>query len=73
MSYIGPVTRDLLTKCAVELQKKETKEMLAKNIFDPAFYEISKKVYPYVTLFCLLQIIILILLIYIIILLRNRT
>lgn len=67
MSYIGPITQDLIDTCVNEFKKKDTREKISKNIVDPIVLEIKEKFYNYYLLFIILQFVIICLLIYIII------
>lgn len=71
MSYIGPLTQDLLNTCINEFKKKDTRDKLTKNIIDPIILEVKKRFYNYYILFIILQFIIICLLIYIINILKN--
>lgn len=66
MSYLGPITKDLLDVCTRELKKKETKEKIMQIFIDPIVTEIFKRYYGYISCFLLIHIITIILLIYII-------
>ena len=66
MSYIGPITQDLLEKCAKEIKKKETKEKIMKHLIDPVVNEFFMRYSSYITCFMFIHLIIIILLIYII-------
>jgi len=66
MSYIGPVTKDLIDACSKELKKKETKDKIMKNVLDPIVNEIFRRYSAYISCFMFIHIITIILLIYII-------
>jgi len=66
MSYIGPVTKELLDACSKELKKKEVKEKIMKNLIDPVVSEFFSRYYPYITCFMFIHMIIILLLIFII-------
>ena len=66
MSYIGPITRDLIDVCARELKKKENKHKISTYIIDPVIKEVLNKVYPYFGIYLLVQVLTIILLVYII-------
>lgn len=65
MSYIGPFTKEILDVSIKEFKKKEVRDKLQKNLIDPIFREISLKIKPYITVFVIIQLIIILLLIYI--------
>ena len=71
MSYIGPITNDLLNQCIKEIKKPEVKEKIMKNIFDPILSEFFKRYYSYLTFFIFIQLIIIVLLIYVIYIIRK--
>jgi hypothetical protein len=71
MSYVGPITQNIIDGCAEELKKKDTRDKISKYIIDPIFSEILNKYYSYAWLFLIIHFIIISLLIYIIILLRK--
>jgi hypothetical protein len=66
MSYIGPVTRDIIDACIKEIKKRENKEKINKYILDPIIEEVLYKSYPYALIHAILQLIIVVLLIYVI-------
>lgn len=66
MSYIGPLTQNLLEACSKELKKKETREKIMQNVFDPVANELFKKYSLYISCFMFIHLVIIILLIYII-------
>lgn len=70
MSYIGPLTQELLNTFAREFKKKETKSKITKNIIDPLANEIAHRCYPYMFAHLAIQIAIILLLVYIISILR---
>lgn len=71
MDYIGPITKDLLDTCTRELKKKENKDKIMKNFFDPIVTELFKRYLSYISCFMFIHIITVLLLIYIIYLLKN--
>lgn len=66
MSYVGPVTRQLIDNCTKELGKTETRDKIIKNIIDPIMNGLFKKYLSYIACFIIMQIMIIILLIFII-------
>ena len=66
MSYIGPITQQLLDNCTKELGKSETKDKIIKNIIDPILNGLFRKYLSYILCFIIMQTMIIILLIYII-------
>jgi len=66
MSYIGPLTKDLIETCAKELKKKENKDKIIANVFDPIINEIFSRYLSYISCFMFVHLITIILLIYII-------
>jgi hypothetical protein len=71
MSYIGPLTQELLNKCIDEFKKKNNRDKLSKNIIDPIVNEIKEKFYNYYILFIILQLIIVCLLVYIVMIIKS--
>lgn len=71
MSYIGPLTKNLLEQCSKELKKEETKNKIITYIIDPIVSEFFKRYYAYITFFLFIQIIIILLLIYMIYIIKN--
>ena len=65
MSYIGPVTRDLLNSCIRELKKKDNKDKINKHIIEPVMYEVTNRCFPYLMIHLIIQIVIIVMLIYI--------
>ena len=72
MSYIGPLTQELLNTFAREFKKKETKTKITRNIIDPLANEIAQRCYPYMFAHLTIQIAIILLLVYIVMLLRSK-
>ena len=66
MSYIGPLTRDIIDTCSKELKKKEVREKIMVNLIDPVVSEFFSRYYPYITCFMFIHMIIIVLLVYII-------
>jgi len=60
MSTIGPMFQNLVTTCMYELKKRKN------DIVNPILKEIATKCFPYLLIYTIVQIIIIILLIYII-------
>lgn len=67
MSYIGPITQDILDTCIGELKKKDSIDKISKFILNPLYKEIKNKFYLHYMFIAALQIMIIILLFYIII------
>ena len=65
MSYIGPMTENLLNTCIKELKKKTNRDKISKHIIDPIFKEITHKFYGYYLIMVFIQLIIICLLIFI--------
>lgn len=61
MSYIGPITQNLLDTCIREFKKKDTKDKVEKLVFTPVMNRISEKIFYYFLFFMLSQIVIIIL------------
>lgn len=72
MSYIGPLTKEIIDTCIKELKKKETKLKINKYLIDPILKEVMFKTYPYALSHVFFQIIIIAMLIYIIFLLKTK-
>lgn len=71
MDYIGPLTKDILDTCTKELKKKETKDKIMKNVFDPIVNEFFRRYSAYISCFMFVHIITIILLIYIIYIIKK--
>ena len=63
---IGPITDSLIQNCAIEINKKETRNKIVNKIIEPLFYEFSVKCYRYYVLLIINHLIIIFLLIFII-------
>ena len=66
MSYIGPVTNEVLLHIFNELKKKDNKQKINDHIVDPLLYIFYSKFSSYIYFFLLVQFVIIILLIYLI-------
>jgi len=66
MSYIGPLTKDILDSCAKELKKKETRDKIMNFVIDPVVNEVFDKYSSYISCFMFIHMIIIVLLLYII-------
>lgn len=66
MSYIGPITKQIITNCANELGKNENKEKILKTLVEPIMYGLFRKYLSYILCFIIMQMMIIGLLIYII-------
>lgn len=73
MSYIGPLTQELLDLCIKEIKRKETREKISSYILDPIFSEVVNRYYYYAFVYIIIQILIVVLLLYIIFLLKNKS
>jgi len=71
MSYIGPVTKDIVELFVKEVKKKDTKEKIMKNLIDPIIAELFKNYSKYIVLFLISYLAIILMLIYIIFLVRK--
>ncbi len=72
MSYIGPITQEIIDTCISELKKKDTREKISTNIVDPIVYEITSRFQAHVATYVFIQLVIVGLLIYVIFLLRRK-
>ncbi|AYV82061.1 MAG: hypothetical protein Homavirus5_3 [Homavirus sp.] len=70
MSYIGPLTQDLLNTCINVFNKKQNRLKISKQVIHPIILEIKQYFYTYYLLFIMLQFIIICLLIYVITILK---
>jgi hypothetical protein len=62
------LTKDFINKMIIEINKKENKEKLEKDIIGPVMLNFSEKMYPYVSLLFIMYSLNLILIIIILIL-----
>lgn len=58
MSYIEPITQDLINICINEFKKKENKEKIYTHILNPLIKDIVSKSYPYALIHVVLQLVI---------------
>jgi hypothetical protein len=65
MSYIGPLTNELLNGVVNEIKRKDNKEKISKYVIDPIIYEIGVRITPYLIVGVLIHLIIVGLLIFI--------
>lgn len=74
-SGVGYITDTIINQCIQELNKKETREKVNKNILNPIIEKINRKIYPYFLTFSVLIIIILVLIIIIFfsLILKNKS
>lgn len=72
MTFIGPMTNELINSCVEELKRPENKKKISKNIVDPIVSEITLKLWPYFTAHILIQMVIVIVLIYLISVLKRK-
>ncbi len=70
--FIGPLTQSTINAIILELKKKSNKDRISKSIITPLLTEIVAYTYPYLFIFTLVQLTIIVLLIYIIIKLRKN-
>ena len=71
MSYIGPITNEILEACIREFKKKDTKDRINKYVVDPIMKEFLDKCFSYILIYLVIQMIIIMFLVYISIKLRN--
>ena len=64
---LSKLTKEVLDKCIIELQKDENKENIESYIINPLIKSISNKLYPYLISIFIMYILILILVITILI------
>ncbi len=69
--FIGPLTQSTINAIVLELKKKSNKDKISKSIITPLLTEFVAYTYPYLFIFTLVQITIIVLLIYIITKLRK--
>lgn len=72
MSYVGPITKEIIEMCTNEIKKKENKEKIYKYIINPILQELFNRYSLYVSIFFIIQILILSLLIYVVIHIKNK-
>jgi hypothetical protein len=65
MSYLTPLTKDVMDVFLQELKKKETKNIIMKNVVQPIMDKVFEQTYFYIVMYFLFHLLILILLIYI--------
>jgi hypothetical protein len=65
---IEKLTKDIINKITIQLNKKENKERIDKEIIEPLICNISNRLYPYISLMFIMYIVNLILIIVILIL-----
>lgn len=63
MSYVGPITKNILEGCINEMKKKRTRDKLSKYIINPIFTQILYEIYPYLLAFGFTHVLIIVLLI----------
>ena len=73
MSYLTPLTKDVIDIVMQELKKKETKNIIVKNVVRPVTNELMNKFSIYIILYFLYHLLILILLIYIVIKISSKS
>lgn len=64
MSYIGPMTQEIIDGCIREFKKKDTKDKVDRYLLTPIMDKVSEKIFYYYIIFMLIQVIIIILLFY---------
>lgn len=63
MSYVGPITKNILDGCINEMKKKHMRDKLSKYIINPIFTQILYEIYPYLLAFGFTHVLIIILLV----------
>ena len=66
---ISKLSKEVLDKCIIELQKEENKNKINENVVNPLIQTISDKLYPYMMTIFVMYILVLILIISILVLL----
>ena len=71
---IDKLTRDLINKIIIELNKQDNKDKLEKEVFGPILSNFSDRIYPYVSLLFIMYSLnlILIIIILVLIILYNK-
>jgi hypothetical protein len=64
MTYIGPITQEILNACINEFKKKENKHKFNKYILNPIMEKVSDMLFYYYLLFMIIQIVIIFMLFY---------
>jgi hypothetical protein len=65
---IEKLTKDLINKLIIEINKNENKEKIEKDIMNPVFSNFAGKIYPYVSLLFIMYSINLVLIVLILVL-----
>jgi hypothetical protein len=69
---IDKITRDLIDKIVIELNKEDNKEKLEEKIINPILHNFTSKLFPYISLLFIMYSFNIILIISIIILILNN-
>ena len=69
---IDKLTKDLITRIVIELNKKDNKEKLENDIINPILQNFTSKLFPYISLLFIMYSFNIILIISIIILVINK-
>ena len=69
---LDKLTKDLINKVIIEINKPENKNRIEKEIFKPVFTNFADRIYPYVSLLFIMYILNLVLIIIILVLLINK-
>lgn len=69
---IDKLTKDLITRIVIELNKKDNKEKLENDIINPILQNFTSKLFPYISLLFIMYSFNIILIISIIILVLNK-
>lgn len=59
MSYIGPMTQEVLDLFIKEVKKQETREKITRYIIDPIFSEVVNRYYAYAFIFIIYKLLLL--------------